>query len=107
MKSTGRRSVKFYDESHAVRQQPLPGRTGNDSTWLQWRDDENKVGGARRIGHEYNLQGAGPMVAAWTHPITPKGVFERVRRLPLREEDKLPRGRRSGGDGLYRHVQIL
>jgi hypothetical protein len=104
MKFTGRENVKVYDASHMLRQQPLSGRKWQDSTWLQWWDDENKVGGVHRIGHEYNVDG-GPKVAGWTNLITPKGVFKRVRYLPLREEDKLPLGW-GGGDDTCRNEYI-
>ena len=104
MKFTGRENVRLYDESHNTRQQPLGGRKWQDSTWLQWWDDQNKVGGVHRIGHEYNIEG-GPKVACWTNLITPQGVFKQVRYLPLREEDKLPRGW-GGGDDTCRSEYI-
>jgi hypothetical protein len=97
MKFTGRDNVKVYDTSHSVRQQPLTGRKWNDSTWLQWWDGRSRTGGVHRIGHEYNIEG-GPNVAGWTNLITPKGVFKRVRFLPLREQDKLPNGWGAGDD---------
>jgi hypothetical protein len=104
MKFTGRENVRLYDDSHNMRQQPLGGRKWQDSTWLQWWDDQNKVGGVHRIGHEYNIEG-GPKVACWTNLITPQGVFKQVRYLPLREEDKLPRGW-GGGDDTCRSEYI-
>jgi hypothetical protein len=104
MKFTGRDNVHVYEDSHNLRQQPLSGRKWQDSTWLQWWDEEHKVGGVHRIGHEYNIEG-GPKVACWTNLITPQGVFKRVRYLPLREEDKLPRGW-GGGDDTCRSEYI-
>lgn len=102
MKFTGRENVHVYDDSKTFRQEPLPGpRKWQDSTWLQWWDDENKVGGVHRIGHEYNLASGPPMISAWTAIITPKGIGKRVAWLPLREEDKLPGGW-GGGDGAMR-----
>jgi hypothetical protein len=98
MRYTGRDFLRFYDETHHFRQAPQPGpRKWQDSTWLQWWDDKNKVGGVHRIGHEYNVPG-GEMVAGWTNLIAPNGVFKNVTWLPLREADKLERGWGSGDD---------
>jgi hypothetical protein len=104
MNFTGRQNVKVYDDSHILRQPPLTGRKWQDSTWLQWWDNTNNVGGVHRIGHEYNGPD-GPKVAAWTNLITPKGVFKRVAYLPLREADKLAKGW-GGGDDTVRQEYI-
>lgn len=98
---TGRNNVHVYPPSAVYRQQPLPGpRKWQDSTWLQWWDDEHRLGGVHRIGHEYNLKDEVPHVAAWTNLITPKGVYKRVTWLPLREQDKLESGWGSGDQTL-------
>lgn len=100
MKFFGRENVVVYGEKDEGRQPPLPGGPWNDSTWLQWWDFENHVGGVHRIGHEYNYEG-GPFCNAWTNLITPEGVYKHINYVPLREEDKLPNGW-GGGDGVVR-----
>lgn len=96
MEFIGRDDVVVYAESDNYRARPDDRPKWQDSTWLQWWDLEQRAGGVHRIGHEYNIDG-GPMVANWCNLITPAGIFKRVTYLPLREEDKLPRGW-GGGD---------
>lgn len=97
----GRDNVKVYDASHFLRQPPQPVPQWQDSAWLNWWDNERKVGGIHRIGHEYNNPDCDvPMVAAWSSIATPKGVSRQVRYLPLREEDKLANGWGGGDDSL-------
>lgn len=101
MQFVGRDNVVVYDKSHEGLQEPLAGGKWQDSTWLQWWDFENNVGGVHRIGHEYNYEG-GPYVSGWTNLVTPEGVFRHVTYLPLRAEDKLANGWGSG-DGVARN----
>ncbi|MET0985513.1 MAG: hypothetical protein ABW034_08910 [Steroidobacteraceae bacterium] len=105
MKVIGRDEVVWYDESHLVRQTPGKDRKWQDSNWLHWWDDKNKVGGVHRMGHEYNIEG-GPKVAAWSNLITPKGIYRHVVYLPLRESDKMANGGWGGGDDTAR-VEII
>jgi hypothetical protein len=98
LKFIGRDFVKVYSKADFLRQKPNAPQW-NDSAWLNWWDSKNKVGGVHRLGHEYNRPDGGPpMVAAWSNLITPKGVYRRVKYLPLREADKLPNGWGSGDD---------
>ena len=104
MEFIGRENALAYDKSHDGRQAPLGGGKWQDSTWLQWWDFENHVGGVHRIGHEYN-DPDGPFCAGWTNLVTPEGIFKHVIYVPLREEDKLPNGW-GGGDGTCRNEII-
>jgi hypothetical protein len=98
LKFIGRDNVKLYTEADFVRKVP-DAPQWNDSAWLNWWDPANKVGGVHRLGHEYNRPDGGPpMVAAWSNLITPKGIYRRVRYLPLRAADKLSNGWGSGDD---------
>ena len=102
MKVIGHDELMMYNESHFIRQQPSDEKKWQDSTWMQWWDLENKLGGVHRIGHEYNIEG-GPKVALWSNLITPKGIYKRVLYQTLREADKLPNGW-GGGDDTCRNV---
>jgi len=98
MKFIGRDKVKQYTKADFIRQEPH-GPLWQDSAWLNWWDVEGQVGGVHRIGHEYGKPDGQPdKVAAWTNLVTPKGVYRRIRYLPLREADKLPMGWGGGDD---------
>jgi hypothetical protein len=101
MKVIGRENLTWYNDTHNLRQQPTEVERWQDSAWLNWWDEKNKVGGVFRIGHEYNNPDCdGPMVAAWAGLITPAGIYKRVVYLPLREDDKLANGWGGGDDKL-------
>ncbi|KAF7548893.1 hypothetical protein G7Z17_g6764 [Cylindrodendrum hubeiense] len=80
-----------------VRQSPGPTSNWQDSVVLVWWDDENKIGGFHRLGHEPNRSTGGEAII-WTNIVTPTGIFKRVQTNTLREADKLPGGGFGSGD---------
>ncbi|TPX13665.1 uncharacterized protein E0L32_005868 [Thyridium curvatum] len=68
-----------------------------NSVVLVWWDEEHRIGGFHRLGHEPNRPNGGEAII-WTNLLTPEGMFKRVQSNPLRKEDTPDDGSFGSGD---------
>ncbi|KAL6400868.1 hypothetical protein AUP68_16586 [Ilyonectria robusta] len=95
----GPQTNTFMVRSDDTKIRQPPGLTPNwqESVVLVWWDDEHKIGGFHRLGHEPNRPAGGEAII-WTNIVTPAGIFKRVQTNSLREADKLADGGFGSGD---------
>ena len=89
-----------HDESSEFRQQPSGEPWWQDSVSIVWHADEAGIGGYIRIGHEYDSDPRGPVVALWFGLVTEDGLrYRRNTSEPMVDGDRLDLGfGAQGGD---------
>ena len=97
MKVSDGRELPVLDDAVNDWQQPGPEKDWQDSVVLVWWDNDNKIGGFHRIGHEPNVEG-GPRVALWNNLCSPDGSYHCTDFQPLNPEDRLENGGFGAGE---------